>query len=61
MDEKKIKEILEAMQGISNLEWTKLRFVIDRTFESGISNYERELKIATPEKIVSRYKQEYSL
>ncbi len=61
MNEEKMKEILEAMQGISYLEWTKIRFIIDRVFDSEADNYKRNLQIAAPEKIVSRYKQEYSL
>lgn len=61
MNEEKMKEILKSMQGINYLEWTKLRLTIDRIFDSEASIYKSELQIAAPEKVISRYKQEYLL
>lgn len=56
MNEEKVKHILEAMQGITYLEWNKLSHVIDVTFKSEASKESNKIEIASPEVIASKYK-----
>jgi len=53
----KIKLIIESMQGITYLEWQKLRHVIDRTYDSEASKKKNEVEMASPADIISFYKQ----
>lgn len=49
--------ILHAMDGITYLEWTKLKHVIDRKFDSEASQQRNRIKMASPEVIIDSYKQ----
>lgn len=53
MNEEKVKLILEAMQGITYLEWKKLSHIIDITFKAETDNQSNKIEIASPEKIVN--------
>ena len=51
MDEKKKQQIFEALQGITYLEWQKLRYAIDRSFTSEVTEQTNKVVIATPGKL----------
>ena len=48
-----MKKILEAMQGLSYLEWKKLSHVVDANFKSRASQQANKLEIASPEEIIN--------
>lgn len=54
--DEKLRLILEAMQGITYLEWKKLKHVIDRKFDSEASMQGNKIKMASPEVIIDSYK-----
>lgn len=56
MKDEKLKAIIEAMQGITYLEWKKLRHVIERKFDSEASMQRNKIKMASPEVIIDSYK-----
>lgn len=56
MDNKKLEEILEAMQGITYSEWCKLSRMVEMTFKVRVSNQVNNMKIANPEEILSAEK-----
>lgn len=51
LDENKKQQIFEALQGITYLDWMKLRHSIDRSFQSEVTNQSNRIEIATPEKL----------
>ncbi|GLC79232.1 hypothetical protein [Lacrimispora brassicae] len=46
-----MKEYLKSLQGISYLEWVKVKMVIDETFRNQKNELEKELKLADSEKV----------
>lgn len=42
---------LDSLQGISYLEWTKLKMVIDETFRGQKSELEKRIKLADTENL----------
>lgn len=59
MTEEKIKLILEAMQGITYLEWRKLKHAIDMRFDTDISAMARKVPLADADRIVKDYHNEF--
>lgn len=57
MAEEKMRLILQAMDGITYLEWTKLKHVIDRKFNNEASIQRNKIKMASPEAIINSYQQ----
>ena len=51
MDEKKMQAIFDALQGITYLEWKKLSFAIDRSFDTEATKQSNKIEIAAPEKL----------
>lgn len=51
LDENKKQQIFEVLQGITYLDWMKLRHSIDRSFQSEVTNHTNKIEIATPEKL----------
>lgn len=56
MGEEKLNLILESMQGITYLEWTKLAHVIEETFECELANLKNGLQMANPDVVNDIYK-----
>ncbi len=52
LNEEKAKLILETMQGITYLEWKKIRRIIDIYFESEATIQENKIQLASPKVIV---------
>lgn len=57
MTDEKMKLIIEAMQGITYLEWEKLKHVIERKFDSEASMQRNKIKMASPGVIIDSYKE----
>ncbi len=55
-NEKKIKSILDAMQGVTLQEWEKLRQVIDVNFKNEAAIQNAQIPMASPEKLMDSYK-----
>ena len=55
VDENKKQQIFEAMQGITYLDWLKLRLSIDRSFQSEVTTQTNKIEIATPESLSKFY------
>ena len=51
LDENKKQQIFEAMQGITYLEWQKLRHGIELSFQNEVTSQSNRIEIATPEKL----------
>lgn len=56
MDEKKLKDILNLIQGITNLEWQKLQMCIDTVFNAEISKQANETLLTDSERVIEEYK-----
>ena len=56
MDEKKIDCILKSMQGITYMEWEKLKHVIDVHFNNEATIQKNNILMARPEVIIDSYK-----
>ncbi len=56
MDETKMHQILEAMQGITHLEWEKLKHAIDTYFNSEATKQKNKILMARPEVIIDSFK-----
>ena len=56
MGEKSMRDIYEALQGITYLEWKKLSHAINRHFESEASKQENNILIGSPEELEKSYK-----
>lgn len=59
MTEEKIRLILEAMQGITYMEWRKLKHCIDTRFNADTSAAANRVPLADAEKIVEAYRREF--
>ncbi len=59
MTEKKMRLILEAMQGITYLEWRKLRHCIDTRFNADTNVAANCVPLADAEKIVEDYHRKF--
>lgn len=59
MNEEKIREILTAMQGITYLEWRKLKHCIDTRFNADANAAANRVPLAGIENIVEVYKREF--
>lgn len=55
MRKEKIKSILEAMQGITYLEWKKLKNVIEENFNKKAGNLSNKIEIASSDEIISEF------
>lgn len=55
MDEAKLRSIIEAMHGITYVDWNHIRIVIDEAFSAEASKQSKKIVIASPDEIVSRY------
>lgn len=55
LDENKKQQIFEALQGITYLDWMKLRHSIDRSFQSEVTSHTNKIEIATPGKLKRFY------
>ncbi len=53
MGEEKIRLILEAMQGLTYLEWRKLSHVIEERFSAEAGKQSNKIVIASPDEIMS--------
>lgn len=51
-----MKAIFESMQGITLLEWQKLKQVIDTTFRGEVAKQNNKIPMATSEKLIDSYK-----
>ena len=56
MDKQKLNTILEAMQGITYLEWEKLRTSIDGYFRKESSKQNNKIQLTGTEDIIEEYK-----
>ena len=56
MNEQKIRAILEAMKGITYLEWQKLSHTIEQRFKAEAGKQSNKIEIADPDIIVSDFK-----
>jgi len=59
VDEEKMRLILEAMQGITYLEWYKLKHCIDTRFDADVRTVTNKLPLPDVDKIIKDYKQEF--
>lgn len=59
MSEEKMRLILDAMQGITYLEWRKLRHCIDTRFSADTNVAANRVPLAGVEKIIEGYKREF--
>lgn len=57
--EEKMKLILKAMEGMTYLEWTKLRLCIDISFKANISTVTNKLPLADADQIIKTYHREF--
>jgi len=55
-EDKKLKAIFESMQGITLLEWQKLKQAIDDAFRSEVAKQNNKIPMATSEKLTDSYK-----
>lgn len=61
MTEQTMRNILKSMEGITYLEWTKLKNTIDTRFRATISNQSNKTLIADADTIVNEYKRDFTL
>lgn len=61
MKEEKLKEISEAMQGITYLDWVKVRTIFDLCFDVEADSLKNKIQVAGVEKIVESFKRNWSL
>ena len=54
MKEEKARQILEAMQGITYLEWRKLSHTIETAFSSEAGRQSNSIEIASPDEILKK-------
>lgn len=55
MNDEKLKEVLTAMQGITYLEWQKLKHTIDVCFNADVSTATNKMQLADVDRIVESY------
>lgn len=51
-----MQEILTAMQGITYLEWNKLKHTIERNFERRATTQNNKIQMDSPEELIASYK-----
>lgn len=56
MQKKTVREMYEALQGITYLEWTRLRATIDRSFDTEAAKIKNKLEIAAPDDLEKTHK-----
>ncbi len=61
MTEDRMRAILEVMQEISFLEWSKLKDCVDSQFRKDASNMNNKIQIADTDTIISAYKRNFEL
>lgn len=54
--EEKIKKIIQAMQGITYLDWQKIKHIIEADFTRKNSAQANKTLIASPDEIIDLYK-----
>ncbi len=59
MNDEKIKEVLTAMQGITYLEWKKLKHTIDVCFNADVSTVTNKMQLADVDRIVESYRRTF--
>jgi len=59
VNEQKLNTILEAMQGITYLEWKKLSHVINARFDADVSIVSNKITLADADKIIEAYNREF--
>lgn len=59
MEKEKLKEILQSMDGITYLEWKKLKSCIDQCFSAEASKQNNQIQLAGIEQVIREY-QHYS-
>ena len=52
MEEEKLKAIFECVQGLTFLEWQKLKQAIDDDFRSEAAKQKNKIPMAAPEKLM---------
>lgn len=57
MEKAKMNFILESMQGITQSEWEKLKYVIDACFNNEAAIQKNKILMARPEVVADLYKQ----
>lgn len=55
-ENKQMQSIFESMQGISFLEWQKLKQAIDTSFRSEAAKQNNKIPMAAPEQLMDSYK-----
>lgn len=61
MTEEKMRQIIDAMQGITRNEWLKLRHFIDRAFDSKFNKLANDLTISETDELMNGYGTRWSL
>lgn len=56
MDEEKLKSIIDAMNGLTYIEWRKLEHVINMKFSAEASRNTNKIMIASADEIVKDFK-----
>ena len=56
INEEKMNEILQSMQGITYLEWRKLSHSIDQYFNNEVTIQGNKIVMASPEILINFYK-----
>lgn len=59
VNEQKLNTILEAMQGITFLEWKKLSHMINTRFDADVSIVSNKITLADADKIIEAYNREF--
>lgn len=52
----KAKKVLDAMEGMTYLEWTKISFLIDQHFKKRASKMNNGIQIGSPEEVLEDHK-----
>lgn len=52
MDEKKMRQILEDMKGLTYLEWQKLKMSIDAVYNSEASKLNKKIQLTDTEQVI---------
>ena len=59
MEEKKMQEIFKALQGITCLEWTKIRTAVDNYFRKEASTQENKIPMGSLYELVQSYRNSF--
>lgn len=55
MQEEKLRKILQVMEGISYLEWQKLKHVVDIHFDNEAAKHNNKIMLAATEELMTSY------